>query len=133
MYKGPERRKYIRIYDHFLVCYPTRSWVQQGIIPAGWNLVISENLSAGGALFYSVGRPDIHSLIDLRIFFPAHKKPVKCVGKVIRVEEKNVLEDMKLVAVSFVEIKDREKSMIEKIANGPFFREKKTYKQHSLC
>ena len=121
MLQGIERRKCKRISGHFIVESPKRTHRVRRIIPGGWNVVIASNLSASGALFDYNRIIEIGELIDMRVYFPAYKTPINCIGKVIRIEGPDSAP-VRSVAVTFVKIDKNEKKMIDKVAERAYLR-----------
>lgn len=115
-----ERRKYARMERPFVVNLSVRPHDKPRKKNIEWETVTAKNLSAGGALFYYHKELEVGQLIELQIYFVTFKTIIKCVGKVIRVQ-KPPSSIIYRVAVSFIEIGDKEKNMIAKYAENFIF------------
>ena len=80
MHKGFEKRRYARINKPFIARFKEKD------VP-GWDIVTLQNLGVGGTIFNYNRKFELGSLIDFKIDFPSGENPVKCTGRVIRVEE----------------------------------------------
>ena len=114
MHRGIERRKHKRIQKPFVVRFQVKSQ-EAGKKVLDWDVGAMLNLGAGGALFYCNKKLKIDSFLNLKIDFPAYKKPINCVGKVIRAERLHHAHVF-LVATVFTNIGAKEKEILNKIA-----------------
>lgn len=116
-YEGPERRRYRRINRKLVIrlqVYPEKKVMPKG----GHDIVSVNNISAGGILFSYGKELDKGKFVDLQINFPELNEPVRCLGKVVRVEppgESKAGGQMPLyyIAVRFIQTRDKsEEDMI---------------------
>ena len=115
MYDGLERRKYRRIGEPFILDFQIKVKGLAEGDPAGWSLVGSQDLSAGGVRFLSLRKPDIGTFMDIRISYADFEEPLRCVGQVLRVE--NIEEGRVFsVATVFTEISDRDWGILIKLS-----------------
>ncbi len=69
-----------------------------------WNLSLTENISAGGVLFDSAVRYAPGNILDLRIVMSGALDIYSGLGKVVRIEEKRVVNSYK-TAIYFAKVK----------------------------
>ncbi len=92
--------------------------------PADWHrviadceLVVAENMSAGGVFFYYAFEDlEVDSLVDLKIYLSKTSPPIDCVGKTIRIK-KDTISPLDEIAVSFVEMDEQNREEINKYIN----------------
>jgi len=117
VYPGGERRLYKRIAKPFMTKFRILKDEPSQEDSASWDMVVVKNLGAGGILFNYDKKMDMGSLLDLKINFPASEQPIKCTGKVIRIEDTPHPSVVRIAAV-FTEISEEEKAMINNLAEG---------------
>jgi len=115
MFQGAEKRAYKRIQKPFIVRFRIKPEAAGAIFP-GWDVVITQNLSAGGILFNYDDRIELTSLIDLKINFPTMKGTIDCTGRVLRVEEVPRSSRVRIAAV-FTDIDEEVKKDVEEYAD----------------
>ena len=108
MYKFPERRKYVRIENPYLI----RFRVYDDIVTKDWDMVVIVNLSAGGIFFYYSTNLEVGTLLDLKIDFSRSYPTIICVGKVIRVKRIPCEHMYFGHSIEFTEIDEQIKKMI---------------------
>ena len=118
MYTGPERRRHKRIKKSFIAKFKFRPLPGQSI-DSEWNMVTIRNISAGGILFNFNRKINLGSILEFEINFPASKAPIKCAGRVLRVETPKTMS-LFHVATIFVKINDKDKDLINKAADNFF-------------
>ena len=112
----PERRKYRRIRRRFLLSFkPIADEVWKEAY-GSWDMRFMDNIGAGGLLFYSEDRLPIGALLELKLKLPISNNPIKCTGKVVRIETTPPSKIYR-IAVVFVELVNQHKEGIEKLAN----------------
>jgi c-di-GMP-binding flagellar brake protein YcgR len=125
MSKESERRKHKRIKRHFIVKLHIRSEAkpkeEENNMLEDWEMVTLQDMSAGGALFNYNKKLEENTLVDLKIEFPATKDTVNCVGKVLRVFEAP-MKPLYRVAVEFVEISEKDRNMVNRLAEELFLK-----------
>ncbi len=110
-YTGPDRRKYKRIKQRFIIRFRQADNT--------WQMVTAQNMSAGGVLFNfdnSVDRVDRDAPLNLKVVFPLIKEPVNCLGKTVRIVRPSGSTFFQ-IAVKFLDIGEEEKSIINKSAD----------------
>ncbi|MBD3295950.1 MAG: hypothetical protein GF392_01115 [Candidatus Omnitrophica bacterium] len=112
-YKGPERRKFKRIKNPLMCGFRIRAH-KAGQPQSAYHEVDVRDLGAGGLFFYFDESLHVGELIDIEISFAAAKKPVECVGQIVRIEgiERGGLT---LVAAAFVEIDKEERRLLDTV------------------
>jgi len=113
------RRKYKRIVKSFI------SWLmfmwrrKHPGYPNGWDMVTIRDLGAGGILFNYDQPVAIGTNVRLRIIFPFLKKPIHCIGKVMRNEEVSTYQYPSIyrIATEFEKIKQKDKELIKRRAD----------------
>lgn len=121
-YKGDERRKYKRVKKPFIVGFQVRPHSPGLDDFSGWDMVATLDLGAGGILFYYDRKLEVGSYLDLRINFSVARPPIKCVGKVIRIEEPHC-GYMFLVAVVFTEIDEKDQLALNDVVEKLYHKE----------
>mgnify|MGYP001616728992 CR=1 FL=1 len=109
-YKGPERRKYMRLEADCAVNYvklssdlkPVNGFVENSF---------SENISGGGIKFASKESCAVGTILELQFKIPPMKEFITAIGKVVRVDkmDKNNYE----IAIAFIWIKDNDITSID--------------------
>jgi hypothetical protein len=113
MYNGQERRKYKRIEKPYKSTFRVINFKNLDMSTAGLDIVDLKDISAGGASFNYNENLGIDSFLDLKIYMSASKRPLHCIGKIIRIEQPQ--PDSKFrTATEFTEISEEEKEMINK-------------------
>ncbi len=84
-----ERRRYARIGIALPIKYKI-------INKSGWHKTSSLNISAGGVLIPTVPYLDVGTKLDLQIYLPGEKKPIKAIGRVIWRKPAEIWEGFKL-------------------------------------
>ncbi|MFC1808262.1 PilZ domain-containing protein [Candidatus Omnitrophota bacterium] len=113
---GADKRVHKRIVRHFMARFQIAPARPEENIFTGWDMVVVQNLGAGGLFFCHNKRFEAGTLIDLVINFPAASAPIDCVGKIVRVDEPKT-PALCGVGVSFVEISKEDKNLIDRMAN----------------
>ncbi len=111
MYKFPERRKYVRIENPYLIRFRVKTY--DDIVTKDWDMVVIVNLSAGGIFFYYNTNLEVGTLLDLKIDFSRSYPTIICVGKVIRVK-RHLNTCIIGHSIEFTEIDEQIKKMINK-------------------
>ena len=117
VFPGGERRLYKRIAKPFMARFRVLKDAVPSASSSDWDMVVMKNLGAGGILFNYDKSIDMGSLLDFKINFPATEKPIKCEGKVIRIEETPHPSIIRIAAV-FTKISKEEKTMINNLAES---------------
>lgn len=109
------RRRYKRIKKPFMVSFRVRKHKDAGKDDPRWDMIAVVNLGAGGILFYYNHKLKVGTQLDLIVNFSQKEDPIYSIGKVIRVEELP-FSYMFLVAVVFEEIDEKQREIIENVA-----------------
>lgn len=118
-YTGSEKRKYKRIKRQLVIGMSLHSDNKIETINA-YDMVSINDICAGGTLI-NYDRPmKINMLVDLNMKFAGISEPVKCIGKVIRIELPKDTKSPKQVpiyhvAVSFIAIEEKDKKAINDV------------------
>lgn len=115
MPEGSEKRGHRRIVKHYILRFQVRQAQAEETNLKAWEVVTVEDLSAGGALINFERELEIGSLLDIMITFPLSDEPIKCVGKVLRVQ-KSQRAPIYRIGVVFTELSERDKDLIETLA-----------------
>ncbi len=126
MYKGPEKRKYKRIEEPYVVRFQIINFKSVYIFPANWDMVALKDISVGGTSFNYNDNLGIDSFLNLKIDLPASTLPINCVGKIIRIEQPQP-NSMFRIAAEFTEISEQEKEMINTTVEKALDHHYKTY------
>ena len=86
IYGGPERRRYRRIKEPFILEFQIKVKSSDAHDPDGWATVGAQDLSAGGVLFNSLREVTEGTSLDFKIDYREFKDPVVCSGKVLRID-----------------------------------------------
>ncbi len=119
MYNGPEKRQYKRIEKPFTARFRIKSGKAQERESDDWNSVNLMNLSVGGTFFYYRKDLGIGTLLDLEIDVSKSTPPINCVGKTISSDKLQPASSF-CIAISFIDIGEQEKELINKMAEGMF-------------
>jgi hypothetical protein len=111
MSNGQEKRRYRRIEKPYITRFRIKPDKTQEMVPANWDLIDVENLSAGGILFSYPEDLGIDSNLDLKIDISQSTLTINCVGKIIRVDRPQS-HSMFRIATEFTEMEDQQKEMI---------------------
>jgi len=113
--QGIERRKYKRIRRNLIIRFRALKKAVKKKRDKEWNMAITENLSADGALFKYSSKLKIDSEHEMKIKFPRGRTPVECSCKVVRVE---TLQEAPIfrIAVRYLKMSKKNKGMIDKFA-----------------
>jgi type II secretory ATPase GspE/PulE/Tfp pilus assembly ATPase PilB-like protein len=76
-------------------------------------LTTTKNVSAGGLLFACQELLPVGALLELKIELPDDKKPIECLGRILRVEEKEVNKTYD-IAVCFLGIASADRSRLNR-------------------
>ena len=109
-YKGPERRKYMRLDADCAVNYIKLSKdlkLVKDIAESSY----SEDISAGGIKFITSEPYSIGTVIELQIKIPPVEQFIAMIGKVVRSNKKD--KDHYEIALSFIWIKDKNIKIID--------------------
>jgi hypothetical protein len=112
MSKGQERREHKRIEKQYMTRFKIRSYETQDMKSDAWNSVILKNVGAGGALFFYNKDLGISTLLDLKIYVKS-TLTINCVGKITRIDKPKP-NSMSCFAIKFIDIKEREKELLNK-------------------
>ncbi len=116
MSNGIKRRKYKRTgKPYYMVRLRIKHHEGLKTASAGWDRVVLEDLSVGGALFSYNKHLEIGTLLDLEIDVSAFTPAINCVGKVTRIERSQLYSTIH-VAIEFEDIDEQTKELINKIA-----------------
>jgi c-di-GMP-binding flagellar brake protein YcgR len=110
-----ERRQYKRIKKNFIARFRLKNDVSAISDTNNWEMITTQNLSAGGLLFNYDKEIQIRSIIDMFINFPQIKTPVNCVSRVLRIDKGSSSSLIK-VAANFINISENDKQAINKAA-----------------
>ena len=124
MYNVTEKRKYERMEPKTSKCFArfrVKQYEDQEMSSPDWDTVAVKNLSAGGMLFHYHKDLEIDSVMDLTIDISAYTPTIKCVGRVIRIEEfqslstqdVQPLHSIRCIATEFTEISKQERETID--------------------
>jgi len=114
MYNRIERRESIRVENSFVLELRIKADEDRKASHDDWNTVYARNLSTGGVSLYYIKELEIGSILELKIHIPKSTSSISCIGKVIR-SEKNPKSPLNEIAISFTEIDEQKKEMINKI------------------
>lgn len=115
-YIGPERRRFKRMEKEFVI--KLRVYPKDKITLAGGHDAVSvQNIGGGGALFSYGKEIEVGRFIDLKIKFSGLHEPIKCLGKVVRIEPSDKSKTPRRpplyhIAVRFIETIDRKEEEI---------------------
>lgn len=114
-----EKRKYKRIKRSFLSWFRTIKIVLAKRRPSKWDIVSARDLSAGGMLFNYNNRIKMGTQVNFRIIFPFSAHIIRCIGRVIRNKRprENSYSKLFLVATEFEKIKQKDKELINRVAD----------------
>lgn len=114
-YSGPERRKYKRIIRNYIAKFQRVNINDPDGIGSAWEMVVVQNLSAGGVLFHYNQAIDKDTIIKLKINFPLTETPIETVGRINRLEiqEKAVIVGL---AAHFIDIPPNDMEVINNCA-----------------
>jgi CheY-like chemotaxis protein len=124
VYNVTEKRKYERMEPKTSKCFArfrVKQYEDQEMSSPDWDTVAVKNLSAGGMLFHYHKDLEIDSVMDLTIDISAYTPTIKCVGRVIRIEEfqslstqdVQPLHSIRCIATEFTEISKQERETID--------------------
>ncbi len=113
------RRRYKRITKSFMTWLKFRQ-AKIPVYPAGWDIVTTHDLGAGGIMFNYDQYIEIGAKIELRITLPSAQTQLRCIGKVIRNEKANNYQHSTLhrVAAEFQIIDNTGREVINNLAEG---------------
>jgi len=117
MYNGPEKRQYRRIEKPFEARFRIKSAKVREVESDDWVSVTLMNLSAGGTFFYHRKDLGVGTLLDLEIDVAESTPPINCVGKTLSSDRLQPASSF-CVSISFVDIGEEEKELINKVAEG---------------
>ncbi len=116
MSNDKERRKYKRTgKPYYMVRHRIKRHERFKTSSAGWDLVVLEDLSAGGALYSYNKHLEIGTLLDLKIDVSTSAPTINCVGRVNRIEQSQ-FHSTNHFAIEFEDIDEQAKNPINKIA-----------------
>jgi hypothetical protein len=112
----PERRKFKRIKKKFLLSFRDLP-IDSNRRDSGWDMAHMENLGPEGLLFKVDKTFKLGTLLELKLKLPFVEEPIRCIGKVLRVEPQpsSILVN---IAVAFMEMVKGGKEGISKIVNS---------------
>ncbi|MFC1480035.1 PilZ domain-containing protein [Candidatus Omnitrophota bacterium] len=114
MHAGREKRKHKRIDKQVVTNFQViPEGVQEDFFPR-WDMTKTQNVSAGGVLVDYNKKVEIDSYVHLKLNLPESETPINCVGKVVRVEEKQDSPTLS-IAVAFTEISDQERKTLDSL------------------
>ncbi len=114
MNNDSERRLYIRVEKPFALELRAKTDESRKVTHDEWNTVYAKNLSIGGVSLYYIRELEIGSIVELKIHIPKSTSTISCIGKVMR-SEKNPKSPLNEIAISFPEIDEQKKEMINNI------------------
>ena len=106
-----ERRKYKRIAKPYMARLQIKQYEGLETSSAKWDVVVLNDLSAGGAFFSYEKYLELRSPLDLKINVSTVTPTINCAGKVTRIEQSQP-HSMLHIATEFTEIDEQEKEMI---------------------
>jgi hypothetical protein len=106
-----ERRKHKRIKKPYMARLQIKQYEGMETPSAKWDVVVLNDLSAGGAFFSYKKYLGLCSPLDLKIDVSAVTPTIKCYGRVTRIEQSQ-RHSMLHIATEFTEIDGQEKEMI---------------------
>ncbi len=114
MFNRIEKRKSIRAEKPFVLELRIKADENREKAYDDWNTVYARNLSAGGVSLYYIMELEVGSIVELKIHIPKSTSSINCIGKVMR-SGKNPKSPLNEIAISFTEIDEQKKEMINKI------------------
>ena len=107
MYKGPERRKYMRLETDYAVSFLRLS---EDLRPEGgvFEVIRLIDISGAGIKFVTEADMPAGTLMELRIKFPKSGKLVTAIGRVVRREQDKRKRYVIAVAFAWIAKKDKE-------------------------
>jgi hypothetical protein len=109
-----ERRDYLRLNSKVNISYKIiekeHNLLKRGIVPE--HLSVTENISAGGVLFYLDEPLPVGSILELKLELPSESDPIECLARVVRIEM--TAEKGYLIAVCFLDLSGAERSRLNK-------------------
>ncbi len=114
MNNDSERRLYTRVEKPFALELRAKADESPKVAHDEWNTVYAKNLSAGGVSLYYIMELEIGSIVEIKIHIPKSTSTISCTGKVLR-SEKNPKSPLNEIAISFTELDEQKKEMINKI------------------
>jgi hypothetical protein len=79
-------------------------------------LSVTKNISAGGLIFNPSELISVGAFLELAIELPADEESIKCLSKVVRVEEPEQESGNYSVAVCFLDITGAQRARLDKYA-----------------
>lgn len=113
--KEAEKRIYPRLEARINIGYTIFKSQEELLkhFPKGEQLSLTKNISAGGLLFRAFDPIPIGAFIELSIELPDEEKPVECLAKVVRIEEREENKNYD-VAACFLDITSAQRARIDK-------------------
>jgi hypothetical protein len=125
MYDNTEKRKYERIDISYTTRFRIKQYEGREMFSPDRNIIAVKNLSAGGMLFDYNKNLGFDSLLDLKIDFFKSIPAINCIGRVVRIEERQS-DSMFRIATEFTEISEQEKETINTTVEENLRKEAKT-------
>jgi len=108
-----EKRSHPRIPRRFIM----RARAQQDETQR-WDMPILENISLAGCYFISGVRYELEQLLDIEVQLPVLPEPMRCAGKVVRIEPKGEAKDSPCgIAVQFMEVEEDKKQKFQEVVD----------------
>jgi len=83
-----------------------------------WDMPILENISLAGCYFISSVRYEPDQMVDIEVQLPVSPEPMRCVGKVLRIEPKGEVPDSPCgIAVQFLEVEEDKKQKFQEVVD----------------
>jgi hypothetical protein len=117
MHNGSEKRQYRRIEKPFEARFRIKPAKAREMESDDWVSVTLMNLSAGGTFFYHRKDLGVGTLLDLEIDVAKSIPPINCVGKTLSSDRLQPASSF-CISVSFIDIGEKEKELISKVAEG---------------
>jgi c-di-GMP-binding flagellar brake protein YcgR len=108
---GQEKRKFVRLSALVDVIYNKRTLTQN-------ELSITRNISRGGICLIAYDELNEQDVLDLKLYLPEDKTPIRAIGKVVWVKEFIIgsIEEGKRfdVGIEFMDIKEEDANRVNK-------------------
>lgn len=122
MEDGAKKRKFTRGNKPYMVKFRLKPGTDTET-SGDWDMVAIRNLSATGLYFYCNTDLGVNSLLDMKLDILSTIPTITCVGSIIRIKRKGNAP-MVGVAVTFTDISEQDKELLNKAAEETLSRNK---------
>lgn len=114
MERNSDQRQYQRVKRQFIVRFRIKSDDSSEDDFSQWNVITCQDLSGGGMLLNFNREIQPGTLLDMEMKFALLSNPIKCVGKVLRVD-KTRDSPICRIAIIFSRIDEKDKETLDNI------------------